>query len=53
MQAKKQTAAATHAAIAVFPPAGGTLKLQPFCPPVNYHRLMSDYILSSRWFSGA
>jgi hypothetical protein len=29
------------------------LKLQPFCPPVNYHRLMSDYILSSRWFSGA
>jgi hypothetical protein len=44
LQAKKQTATAMHAAIAVFPPADGRFKLQPSYPPVDYYRLIFDYI---------
>jgi hypothetical protein len=51
LQAKEQAAAAaaTSAAITVFPPSDGRFELQPFCPPVNYYRLIFDYILSSRY----
>ena len=43
-----------HIAIAVFPLAVGRFKPQPFfCAPVDYYRLIFDYILSSRSFTAA
>jgi hypothetical protein len=53
LQAKKRTAAAIHAAITVFPPYDGRIKLQPFYPPVDYFGLIFDYILASCWLTTA